>query len=285
MDIGARFTSTPPRPWADADAFLAAQPSGSGSGAERAVAAGLAADRVGYAFLSGYHAACDALMGRSTRPAMCVTEKGPPHPRHIECRWSDGVLNGTKTYVTGGPLAQTLHVLAVADGGEKTKRLVVATIAADARGVEIDSLPKTPFVPEVPHGRVRFVDAVPTAVVEDGWSGRVKPFRTVEDIHVTLAVGAYLAQALHRQGGANEDVDALCALIHSLSDLSRRPPSEPGTHRALAGVLALATPLWARATLTGDEGVRWQRDRRLLAVAQGARQARRDAAWVATGAR
>ena len=280
MVIADVFDTRSPTAWADAAAFLADQPDG--TACERALASGLRADRVAYAFLGGYHAACDALMGPAPTPAMCVTETGPPHPRHIECRWSDGVVTGTKTYVTGGPLAQTLHVLCAADGAGDQRRLVVATVPAAADGVEVESLPPTSFVPEVPHGRVRFTNARPTTVVEDGWSAYVKPFRTVEDIHVNLAVAVYAARALHRHGGPAEDIDSLCAVVHALCDLSARSPKDPGNHRALAGVFALSSPIWERLTLPGEEGERWLRDRRLLRIAQSARDARRDAARAAT---
>ena len=301
LDLSGVFDRSPPQPWSDARAFIDALfrqetgpelPLASASNheetprhsASRAVAGGLAADRVAYAFLAGYHAACDALVAPAAWPAICVTETGPPHPRNIACTWRDGHLDGTKTFVTGGPFAQTLHVLAVVDDGrpsssEVPRSFVLATIAADAPGVEIEALPAAPFVPEVPHGRVVFRHAAPSCVRDDGWAGYVKPFRTVEDIHVTLAVAAYVARALHRHGGPAQDIDALLAVMSGLYGLAQQSASSPATHRGLAGVLALAAPIWSRTQLAGDEGERWTRDQRLLSIAAKARDARRQAAW------
>lgn len=279
IDPDALFSTTPPPVWPNVATYVDALPSG--SPADRALAAGLNADRVGYAFMGGYHAACDVLMPPAPWPAMCVTEAGPPHPRTIACRWVDGALTGTKTFVTGGPLAKTLHILAVA-GDQKpeagSRRLVVATIDSKAPGVIIEPLPPAGFVPEVPHGRVILTGAIPATVVEDGWARVVKPFRTVEDIHVTLAVLAYLTRAAHRHRGPVEDVEALAGVVHALHGLSAAPATRPGTHLALAGLLAVAAPIWARLQLEGEEGERWKRDQRLLTVAQKARVARRDAA-------
>ena len=56
-------------------------------------------------------------------------------------------------------------------------------------------MPATKFVPEVPHAQLRFEnlriresDILPG----DGYDQYVKPFRTVEDIHVQAAVLSYL---------------------------------------------------------------------------------------------
>ncbi|MEL7372652.1 MAG: hypothetical protein AAFN74_27245, partial [Myxococcota bacterium] len=268
----------------DLAAFVAAQ--SDDEPAVRALQGGLRADRAGFAFVAGYHAACDAVFGVASWPALCVTEQGPPHPRSIECRFENGALFGTKTYVTGGPLAQTLHVLARAEpfDDEDQRRLIVATLRADAPGVGIDTMPPTSFVPEVPHGRVSFDGAVPDTVAENGWGGYVKPFRTVEDIHVTMSVLAYLSCALQRQGGAPSDVDAIAAVVTTLFTLAQTSPERAATHRVLAGAYALAESIWPRLRLTGEEGARWARDQKLLRIAQAARQARQKAAWARTGA-
>ncbi len=278
IDPDALFSTTPPHAWPDVSTFVDALPAG--SPADRAFAAGLHADRVGYAFIGGYHAACDALMAPAPWPAMCVTESGPPHPRTIACRWADGALTGTKTFVTGGPLAKTLHILAVAgdEASETVRPLVVATVDAKAPGVTIEPLPASGFVPEVPHGRVVLAGARPATIVEDGWARVVKPFRTVEDIHVTLAVLVYLTRAAHRHRSPPEDIEALAGLVHALHALSTAPSARPGTHLALAGLLTIAETIWPRLRLEGEEGERWDRDQRLLTIARKARLARLEAA-------
>ena len=276
------FAGAAPASWTEPRSFIDQLPDG--TPADRALAAGLAADRVAYAFLGGYHAACDALMGPAPWPAMCVTENGPPHPRTIECRWHEGHLTGTKTFVTGGPHAQTLHVLAVEPGDTDLRKLVVATVDARASGVSIEPLPPSSFVPEVPHGRVVFDNAPADRVVVDGWSAYVKPFRTVEDIHVNLAVVTYLARAIVRCDGSAEDIDTLAAVVHALHALCTQDPKSPATHRSLSGAIAMGRSVSDRLELPNEEGERWQRDRRLLSIAEKARDARRQAAWAATKA-
>jgi alkylation response protein AidB-like acyl-CoA dehydrogenase len=74
---------------------------------ELALVGGFAADRLGYAFASGYAAASRALFPGSARPAaLAATEVGGVHPRAIATRLSerdDGwQLDGEKTFVTLG---------------------------------------------------------------------------------------------------------------------------------------------------------------------------------------
>ncbi len=282
MDWSVLLTKQAPTSWPNAESFVAA--ASPGPPADRAVAGGVMADRLAYAFLAGYHAACDAVMGPSPWPAMCVTEEGPPHPRNIACRYADGALHGVKNFVTGGPTAKTLHVLAVAGETKGQRELVVGTVTLPTEGAAIEALAPPPFVPELQHGRVRFSGAKVDSVVEDGWGARIKPFRTVEDLHVTMAIAAYLARTLHRHGGSAQDVEAVAGLVFALHALAAAPADSPVVHRALAGVDALLRPIVERTELPGEEGERWARDRRLLRVAQSAREARAAAARTATGA-
>ena len=103
-------------------------------------------------------------------------------------------------------------------------------------------MPETRFVPEVPHARVQLdavrVDAA-ALLPGDGYERYVKPFRTIEDAHVTLAVLAYLLRearaarlarglcraAVRRDGGAGRPG-------------RRRTADAPATHVVLAGALA-----------------------------------------------
>src|SRR5258706_8333879 len=56
-------------------------------------------------------------------------------------------------------------------------------------------MPDTKFVPEVPHAQLQFANLQvdESAILPgDGYDQYVKPFRTVEDIHVQAAVLSYL---------------------------------------------------------------------------------------------
>ena len=89
-----------------------------------AFAGGFTADRLGYAFASGYHSAVRALLPglpREQRYALCATESGGGHPSAMTTRLTAaGRLTGDKTFVTLGSLADVL--------------LVVATEGQDERG-------------------------------------------------------------------------------------------------------------------------------------------------------
>src|SRR5262245_7801337 len=75
---------------------------------QRALWSGFEADRLGYAFAGGYHAALGRLVDHARLPeakiSLAATESGGAHPRAIETRL-DGVgaelrLRGEKTFAT-----------------------------------------------------------------------------------------------------------------------------------------------------------------------------------------
>jgi hypothetical protein len=143
------------------------------------------------------------------------------------------------------------------------------------------------LVPELPHGRVRFTDVAleeADLLPGDGYLEAVKPFRTVEDLHVTAALVSWVFAAGRRAGWPPAALEPLLALLASARGLADAPPLSPHVHLALAGLLALAgetlehiEPLWEKAA--PDDRARWQRDRGLLTVAGEARARRRQAAW------
>ena len=84
-----------------------------------ALAAGRAADRLGFAFAAGYQAAIRALVPQVPRGSLasfCVTEEKGNHPRQIETTavtLGDRVtLHGKKRWSTMAPLASLLVVIA-----------------------------------------------------------------------------------------------------------------------------------------------------------------------------
>lgn len=259
-----------------------------------AAAGGFAADRLGWAFASGYHAALcrllpDAARGEPT--ALCASEDRGAHPRHIQTSLQATerglVLRGHKSFVTLGSAARRLLVVAsegVDAGGRNRLRLV--RIDAERAGVEFSDGPTRPFVPEIPHARLdlRDVAVAPHEVLPgDGYVDYVKPFRTVEDGHVHAALLGWLLQVARRSGWPDPAIEEALALLCAVSALGEADPSHRGTHRALGGVLAgmdrwleSIEPLWAK--VEPETAARWQRDRGLLGVAGRARAARLQAA-------
>ena len=154
-------------------------------------------------------------------------------------------------------------------------------------------MPPTRFVPEVPHAQLLMHDLRVSAgalLPHDGYDAYVKPFRTIEDLHVTLAVLAYLlreARARRWPAAFNEELVAALSLLSQLAGEDARAAS---THIALAGALRIAHRLYADAlplwTTAGDDPAaeRWQRDAALFEVAGSARDQRAERAWQRLGA-
>ena len=116
----------------------------------------------------------------------------------------------------------------------------------------------------------------------------MKPFRTVEDIHVLGAAIGYLVGLARRIGGHATLVAELAASLIALDRLRIEPASDPRVHIALHGVHGRLVNLeeneelgilWQAAP--EDERERWVRDRLLLRVASKARAARFERAWSA----
>ena len=249
-------------------------------------------DRLGLAFAAGYSAALEHMIPDVTLPcALCVTEADGNHPRAIKASLkasnagSGYTLDGVKTFVTFGNMAKTLIVAArVGERSDGTPQLAVVRIPADREGISLNELPAIPFVPEIPHARVEFHEVSVDAgerMSGDGYLDYVKPFRTVEDIHVFATASAYLLGLAKRCAGPADWMSELCALIATLDRLRAAPPLDPGVHVALHGVTRNLSRLFSTdefATVwkgaPAEERARWERDQKLLQVANTAREAR-----------
>ncbi len=252
---------------------------------ERALVSALQADRLAHAFAAGYQAALSALfpsLTRHARAALCATEAGGGHPRELHTTLSEGRVTGNKLFVTGAQLAEQLYVVASSGERDGKKLLRVARVAPGAPGVALTPMPELPFVPELPHAQVTFTDAASAEVLEgDGWERYLKPFRTLEDVHVHAALLGYLVGAGRRSGWR---LERLCALSTTACALAARDPSDPATHVALAGFIEETRALVATldlAALPAPERERWERDRPLLDVAGRVRQKRLERALAA----
>jgi hypothetical protein len=261
--------------------------------AELALVGGFSADRLGYAFASGYQAAAAALFPTNSLPAalcssLAATEAGGVHPRAIATRLTESMqLEGEKTFVTLGTFAQRFLVVARRSAGTRERPELCVVVIDRRRGVTVIEREPTPFAPEVPHARV-ILDGVEVAPEEvlpgDGYTAYLKPFRTVEDAHVLAALIGYLVRVGRRNGWPDASLERAIACGVVLGTIARGDPSSDALHVALAGALALVgqmledfEPLWEQ--VDGETRERWKRDRVLLTVAQSARDKRRDAAW------
>jgi acyl-CoA dehydrogenase len=247
-------------------------------------------DRLGLAFAVGYPAALQQLLPGTPHPsALCVTEDDGNHPRAmkttLERVGARDELNGTKSFVTFANRAKALLIAAkVGERPDGRPDLALVRIPADREGISLQVHPPTPFAPEVPHARLelRHVEVrAEERLSGDGYLGYVKPFRTVEDIHVLGAAAAYLIGMSRRAGGSPELLADLGATLLALDPLSTAPPLDPRVHLLLHGVYQRLLSLVDGAGLAAvwraapeEERGRWQRDRRLLDVAARARRAR-----------
>lgn len=252
---------------------------------DRAAALGSTADRLGYAFLGGYTAAITALdpaLSSDELGALCATESGGGHPRAILTTLENGKLNGSKHFVSGGALATVL--LVVAKTGERDGRpeLKVARVRANAPGLQAEQGAELDFVPEIPHGTITLTNTPVEAVLEgDGYQRYLKPFRTIEDLHVFAAIlGCLIANG--RTAFSQSTTEQLLGALSALLLLGREEPSSPAVHLALAGVLATSRALIDSLDLTRLEPgfrARFERDKPLLQIAQRVREQRRVKAW------
>jgi len=269
-------------------------PSARGEPIIHAVAGGFGADRVGWAFAAGYQAALHALIRNAPRDRMCafcVTEAGGNSPKAIQstlqAHGGGWLLNGAKRWTTLGPHG-ALFFVAARDADSSAERASIRIACVDARtpGLHVEVMPPTPFVPEVPHAQLQFENAaVDVLLPGDGYAAYVKPFRTVEDIHVNAAIVAYLLREALRLAWPRSWLERAIANLHALQQLAAANVAAPATHLALAGTLAFgaelageADDLWAR-TPRDLAAARWQRDRGVLGVAGQARTARTERAW------
>lgn len=269
-----------------------------------ALRGGFGADRVAWAFAAGYQAALRSLLARSAgQPvavnellAFCATESGGNRPRDIQTTISgeSGELrvDGEKSWTTLGPAATAFLVVGRRpdqdDNGRPT--LKVAYVPAEAPGITFTEKPPIAFVPEIPHTASRFDGVEPgrdgLLLPGDGYADYVKPFRTIEDTFIALAVQAWLLREARRRGWPAAFRERLAAQLVALGHLAGEDPASPVTHVALAGALtgsqeayATADRLWEGET--DESAARWNRDRPLFDVAARPRELRSRKAWEA----
>lgn len=266
---------------------------------DRAVIGGFIADRTAYAFAAGYESALrrlvPALPPRSI-VSFCVTEDKGGHPSTIRStlrRTDNGsampwVLNGGKKFITMAGEAELLLVAASTGTSPDGRNAIrMALIRREDPGVAIQAMTGLPFVPEISHGTMTFTDVRlrdGDILPGDGYLDYIRPFRTIEDLHVFAAIAGFIVRISLLHGWPRTITEQTASLIVCTRALSAEDPSSPATHIAvgglqaqLAALLEAAAPHWE----TVDEKTRagWERDRALLGVARNARAKRLETAW------
>ncbi|MFD3462262.1 acyl-CoA dehydrogenase [Nocardia fluminea] len=264
---------------------------GFASSLDRAAIAGFDGAGTGPAFLGGYQEALHALvpaLDPAELSSMCATEGAGARPSTMTTTVdADGTVSGTKSFATLGAFADRFLVIARSGTQADGRALLRAVLVPAGASAAVTPLPTLPFAPEIPHAEVTF-DAAPGELLPgDGYADYLKPFRTVEDLHVVAAVLGQLVRVARLAQWPAEPVEQLLALFAAVRGVGAEDPGSPGVHIALGGIFARLTalraelePLWA--PVDPEIRKRWERDAPLLGVAGKVRTARLATAWRAS---
>jgi hypothetical protein len=255
-----------------------------------AVLGGRLAATPGLAFLAGYQGALRMLWPSApdTLGALCVTENRSTRPADLHTRLDALQLSGRKDFVTGGADAAWLLVAAREEAPGDTPRLALGVVHAGAPGMRVEPLPALALMPDVGHARLHLQNVHCERLAGDGWDDYVKPFRTIEDVHVLAALSAW-HYGLAQECGWPQDLQLrLLALLCGCAEVARLDPAAAATHVLLAGLFAQQQALRPELDAAISAGpphwaALWQRDQQLLAVAGSARAKRLEKALAALG--
>lgn len=259
------------------------------------------ADCVAFAFAAGYGSALQRLVPSipaNSLASFCITEKGGAHPKAIRSRLESSggdegsgriyVLNGRKKYISCAMEADLFLVAAskgLKPGGRNSIRIV--KIRPGSPGLDVVRMKDIDLVPEISHGEMILTDlrvSEEDLLPGDGYADYIKPFRTIEDLHVSAAILAYLFNRAVRYGWGRDIKAGILACIESLRNLALQDVNAPALHILLGGVLGQVNQLLSRLQPLWDElddTVRsaWLRDKRLMTIADKARKMRFEKAW------
>jgi alkylation response protein AidB-like acyl-CoA dehydrogenase len=264
--------------------------------ADMAIAGGFLAPCPAYAFAVGYWAALHRLLPelpKESVPALCISERHGAHPAKITCRLEkEGTgwrLNGKKHFVTCGNEADLLLVAATSGTDPDGKnRLKLVSVNKEKKGIALKPLEKPiDILPEISHGVVELTNAAVEStdiLPGDGYLKYIKPFRTIEDLHVMAAILGYLKRIGKIWAWPAAAREQMIALLLTIRTLARADYSAPeihialgGTYTALQSLLETIEPCWD--IVEEDINSAWQRDRAVLNIAADARKKRLAAAW------
>lgn len=259
-----------------------------------AVASARAADRMAWAFFCGYQGAIQSGFGAgSGQPGtFCANESGRrihEIETTLDVQGETLTLSGHKSWALAGFHELDLYVLARRCGGPSKGpgSLVVVRVPADAPGVQREASHPLDFIPELPHGPIRFdsVAVKPADVLAgDGYADHAKPFRLREDLFIRACVLAWLLSEADAGEWPSTWKERAVAAAWSLGELCELDLREADTVLLAAGALSFsdevlreAEPHWTGAQRVVQD--RWQRDARLLTLGQDARRQRAARAW------
>jgi len=267
---------------------------------DRAVIGGFITDCVAFAFSAGYCSALQSLVPELPTDkitSFCVTEEGGAHPRAIKTRLASvydesgdqaHTLNGEKKYITCANEAD-LILAAASEGtyGDGRNRIRMVKVDSRAPGVTITPIKDIHLVPEISHGMVTFNNVTirnTDLLSGDGYLNYIKPFRTIEDLHVTAAISGFLFRIACQYDWNREIKQTILCLIVTIRTLALNDPGAPAVHiltgdvlRRTRDLIQRIEPYWEAV----DKAIRdaWNRDKALMDIAGKARLLRLETAW------
>lgn len=257
---------------------------------ELAVLGGKLAPTPGLAFLAGYQGALRLLWPSAplSLGALCVTENRSVRPADMQTRLTGLSLNGRKDFVTAGNAADWLLVAAREEADGQAPRLALAVVRNGAPGVRVEELKPLPLMPDVPHARLHLEGAHCERLAGDGWDAYVKPFRSIEDLHVLAALLAWLYGAGRENAWPQLLQLRLLGLLSGAAEVSRHCATAPSMHVLLAALFAEFKALKPELDAAFSNGPAelaslWQRDQGVLEIAGGPRAKRLEKALAALG--
>ena len=262
-----------------------------------AVASALATDRMAWAFFCGYQGAIQsgfhAPIGRAG--TFCANESGR-RINEIDTTLSAAqngalTLSGHKSWALDGIDDLDLYVLARNGIGpaKGPGSLTIVRLPAHSPGVHRGAAHPLAFIPELPHGPIRFesVSLKASDVLSgDGYTDHARPFALREALFIRACVVACLLSEAGTGAWPTQWRERAMAAIWSLRDLCDMDPRDATTAVLAAGALSLSDDVLREAQQQWTSAqqparARWQRDAQLLALGQDARNQRTARAWQA----
>ena len=275
------------------------------SSIDRAIIGGFLADRMAYAFLSGYENALQkhfTILPDQSLAAFCVSEKGGSRPKAMKTTLTLNrdvetyTLNGQKSFVTCADEAQYLIIAATLTEQEQNKadiegttrpNIKLALIEANASGLTVTNSKELPFIPEIRKGslvlenvKVRAENILPG----DGYTNYVKPFSCVEGVYIMAATSAFLFRLACLFDWPNSLQEQILSTLLMVKQLDEGDMSSPATEIMVSGAKAqlkqiteTSKPLWSK--LPEQHHQRLLRDGGMLLMSDKNHLTRLERAW------
>lgn len=246
-----------------------------------------------FVFASGYQSALRKILpvDRGVFASFCITEKAGASPRVLQTRIQKKngsyILSGEKSFVTMAEESGNYFVCAhESDPAAEKKSFRIVKVDKTADGPDLTDLDIS-FVSEVSHASAVFkdIEVAPDAVLPgDGYTEYVKPFRTIEDIHLFAAFAGFLLARGFEMHWPVIIMEKLAALVSALLNPEIDSPETPDSVIAVSGIKALFDHIIAESSslkISDDEkeAEKWHRDKKLFDVAGSVRRKRTDSFW------